>query len=139
VLALIGFVLMPTAEGGALGIGGGGGGFMSSRGTGNLLTRATGFLAAAFFATSLILSILAGWGRQQESIIRPGPTAPSPSAPGPAAPTSGPSILDQLRPPAPAPRRAARRGRSKPDRRPDFRALRQACDAISLVESVFED
>ncbi len=70
VLALIGFVLLQKSEGGALGIGGGGGGFMSSRGTGNLLTRTTGFLAAAFFATSLILSILAGWGRQPESIIR---------------------------------------------------------------------
>ncbi len=102
VLALIGFVLLQKSEGGALGIGGGGGGFMSSRGTGNLLTRVTGFLAAAFFATSLILSILAGWGRQPASIIRTGPTAPSPTAPGPAAPTSGPSILDQLRPPAPA-------------------------------------
>lgn len=102
VLALIGFVLLQKSEGGALGIGGGGGGFMSSRGTGNLLTRATAFLAAAFFATSLILSILAGWGRQPASIIRTGPTAPSPTAPGPAAPTSGPSILDQLRPPTPA-------------------------------------
>ncbi len=102
VLTMIGFVLLQKSEGGALGIGGGGGGFMSSRGTGNLLTRATGFLAAAFFATSLILSILAGWGRQPASIIRTGPTPPSPSAPGPAAPTSGPSILDQLRPPAPA-------------------------------------
>jgi preprotein translocase subunit SecG len=102
VLTMIGFVLLQKSEGGALGIGGGGGGFMSSRGTGNLLTRATAFLAAAFFATSLILSILAGWGRQPASIIRTGPTLPSPSAPGPAAPTSGPSILDQLRPTAPA-------------------------------------
>jgi preprotein translocase subunit SecG len=102
VLTMIGFVLLQKSEGGALGIGGGGGGFMSSRGTGNLLTRATGFLAAAFFATSLILSILAGWGRQPASIIRTGPTLPGPAAPGPAAPTSGPSILDQLRPPAPA-------------------------------------
>ena len=103
VLAMIGLVLLQKSEGGALGIGGGGGGFMSSRGTGNLLTRATAFLAAAFFATSLILSILAGWGRQPTSIVRGGPTLPSPTAPGPAAPTSGPSILDQLRPPAPAP------------------------------------
>ena len=102
VLGLIGLVLLQKSEGGALGIGGGGGGgFMSSRGSSNLLTRSTAFLAAAFFATSLILSILAGWGRQPASIIRTGPTLPSPTAPGPAAPTSGPSILDQLRPPAP--------------------------------------
>ena len=101
VMAMIGVVLLQKSEGGGLGIGSSGG-FMSSRGTGNLLTRVTGFLAAAFFATSLILSILAGWGRQPASIIRTGPTVPSPTAPGPAAPTSGPSILDQLRPPAPA-------------------------------------
>ena len=101
-LALVGVVLLQRSEGGALGIGGGGGGFMSSRGSSNLLTRVTGFLAGAFFLTSLTLSILAGWGRQPASIIRTGPTVPSPTAPGPAAPTSGPSILDQLRPPAPA-------------------------------------
>jgi preprotein translocase subunit SecG len=101
VLALIGVVLLQKSEGGALGIGGGGGsGFLSSRGTANALTRTTAFLAAAFFATSLILSILAGWGRQPASIVRGTPTAPTPTAPGPAAP-SGPTILDTLRQPAP--------------------------------------
>lgn len=100
VVALIGVVLLQKSEGGGLGIGGGGmGGFMSSRGTANVLTRATAILAAGFFATSLILSILAGWGRQPTSIVRqPG----APTAPGPAAPTTGPTILDTLRPPAPS-------------------------------------
>lgn len=60
-LALIGVVLLQRSEGGALGIGGGGGGggFMTGRGTANFLTRATAGLAAAFFATSLILSLIA--------------------------------------------------------------------------------
>lgn len=95
VLTLIGVVLLQKSEGGALGMGGGGGGgLMTSRGSANVLTRATGVLAAVFFATSLLLSILAGWGRQDSSIIgipQPGQTAPgAPSAPGG-------NILDQLK------------------------------------------
>jgi preprotein translocase subunit SecG len=92
VLAMIGVVLLQRSEGGALGIGGGGG-FMSSRGTGNLLTRTTAILAACFFATSLVLSILAGWGRGQQpsSIIRQ--TAPG----APSAPASGAGMLDALK------------------------------------------
>ena len=50
-------VLLQRSEGGALGIGGGNA-FMSSRGQGNVLTRATGILAAAFFATSIVLTVL---------------------------------------------------------------------------------
>ena len=99
VLSLIGVVLLQKSEGGALGMGGGGGGFMTSRGTSNMLTRATAILAAVFFATSLLLSILAGWGRQDRSIIgvpQPGQTVPG----GPSAP--GGSILDQLKGPSPS-------------------------------------
>jgi preprotein translocase subunit SecG len=60
VLALVGVVLLQRSEGGALGIGGGGGGgFMSARGAANTLTRTTAILAAAFFATSIALGILA--------------------------------------------------------------------------------
>ncbi len=60
VLALVAVVLLQRSEGGALGIGGGGGGgFMSSRGAANALTRTTAILAAAFFATSIILGIMA--------------------------------------------------------------------------------
>lgn len=62
-LALIGTVLLQRSEGGALGIGGGGGGgggaMFSSRGAANVLTRATAGLAAAFFVTSIALTILA--------------------------------------------------------------------------------
>ena len=48
VLAMIGLVLLQRSEGGALGIGGGEGAFMTGRGAGNVLTRATGVLAVAF-------------------------------------------------------------------------------------------
>lgn len=107
VLGMIGVVLLQRSEGGGLGIGGGGGGgFMSSRGTSNLLTRATAVLAALFFVTSLVLSILAGFERKPTSILQGGQAAPQ--APGAPAPLggSGGGVLDTLRqqsePPAPA-------------------------------------
>lgn len=85
-LTLIGLVLLQRSEGGALGIGGGGGsmgGLMSTRGQANLLSRATGVVAACFFATSLGLAILAGAGTRPASIVdRPSATQPSePAAP----------------------------------------------------------
>jgi preprotein translocase subunit SecG len=86
--ALIGVVLLQKSEGGALGMGGGGmAGFMSGRSTANLLTRTTAILAAAFFATSIVLAYLAGGTRAPNSIIdRPAGTAPATPAPQPAAP-----------------------------------------------------
>ena len=68
-LALIGVVLMQRSEGGALGIGGGGGGLFSARGTANALTRATAILGALFLASSLFLSILAGQDSTGRSIF----------------------------------------------------------------------
>jgi len=97
VLALIGTVLLQRSEGGGLGIGSGGG-FMTNRGSANVLTRATAILAGLFFATSVILSILAGWGRAPTSIIQGGgqPAAPI-SAPGAPPPlSSGGGVLNQL-------------------------------------------
>ena len=72
VLALIGVVLLQRSEGGGLGIGVDGGGFMTSRGTANVLTRATAILAGLFFVTSLMLSILAGMNRKPTSILQDG-------------------------------------------------------------------
>lgn len=94
VLAMIAVVLMQKSEGGGLGMGGGGGGnFMSSRGTANVLTRATAFLAAGFFLTSLLLSMLAGIERKPSSIIPGGGPAPTqPSAPGQLPPLSLPDL-----------------------------------------------
>jgi preprotein translocase subunit SecG len=96
VASLIGVVLLQKSEGGGLGIGSTGG-FLTSRGTANVLTRATAFLAAAFFATSLVLSVLAGFHRNPSSILQPagGSTAPAPGQPAPP-PTGGGGLLDQL-------------------------------------------
>jgi preprotein translocase subunit SecG len=104
VMAMIGLVLLQRSEGGGLGMGGGG--VMSSRGTANMLTRTTAILAGAFFATSLLLSILAGIERKPASILggsQPGPAAPA--APGAPAPLSqgGRGVLDQLNKPAAPP------------------------------------
>ena len=110
VLALIGVVLLQKSEGGGLGIGSTAG-FMTSRGTANVLTRATAILAGLFFATSLILSILAGMNRKPTSILQGG--RPAPTAPGPNAPLSPGGILTQL-PPAPPAAPAAPAGPQVP-------------------------
>ena len=83
-LALIGVVLLQRSEGGALGIGGGGGGFMTGRGAANLLTRVTAGLAAAFFATSLLLSLVATRTGAPRSIL----DAPASVPGGPRQPAS---------------------------------------------------
>lgn len=68
VVALVGVVLLQRSEGGGLGIGGGSG-FMTARGAANALTRTTAILAAAFFATSLALSLLARYGERPIDIL----------------------------------------------------------------------
>ncbi|NIJ42740.1 preprotein translocase subunit SecG [Parvibaculum indicum] len=79
-VALVAVVLLQRSEGGALGIGGDGGGFMSGRGAGSALTRATAFLAGLFFLTSLGLGILATYsgsgGSILDNIAPPPETAP---------------------------------------------------------------
>ena len=108
VAAMIGVVLLQKSEGGGLGIGSTGG-FLSSRGTASVLTRTTAILAGTFFATSLLLSILAGWERKPHSIIQGAPAQQTPGAPAPATPLGqgGGGVLDTLRQneqrPAPAP------------------------------------
>jgi preprotein translocase subunit SecG len=107
VATLIATVLLQKSEGGGLGIGGGAG-FMSSRGTANLLTRTTAILAVGFFLTSLFLSWLASYDRKPSSIL---PTTQSQPLGGatPSAPSSGGGVLDSLKksdeqqsPPAPS-------------------------------------
>jgi preprotein translocase subunit SecG len=101
VLAMIGTVLLQRSEGGGLGIGSSGG-FLTSRGTANVLTRTTAFLAAAFFATSLILSILASWERKPRSILQNTGTPAGQTQPGAPAPLGqGGGVLDTLRGGAP--------------------------------------
>ncbi|MFQ3456651.1 preprotein translocase subunit SecG [Bradyrhizobium sp. UFLA01-814] len=97
VAVMIGAVLLQKSEGGGLGMGGGAG-FMSSRGTANLLTRTTAILAVGFFLTSLFLSWYAGYDRKPSSIIGAGAPAQTQPAGGTPmnAPTSG-GILDSLK------------------------------------------
>jgi len=68
-VALVATVLLQRSEGGALGIGGGGDGFMSGRGAGNALTRATAILAGLFMTTSLALGIIATRGGSADSVL----------------------------------------------------------------------
>ncbi len=70
-VALVGTVLLQRSEGGALGIGGsgGGGGFLSGRGAANMLTRTTALLAAAFFVTSITLTLIHKNTGQPTSIL----------------------------------------------------------------------
>ncbi|MGQ0457573.1 MAG: preprotein translocase subunit SecG [Hyphomicrobium sp.] len=109
--ALVGVVLLQKSEGGALGMGGGGsGGFLTGRGTANLLTRATAALAAAFFATSISLTILANNNAPAGSAFDTAPANSTP-APAPGVPADGAKpaegarggILDKLQPPGQAP------------------------------------
>ena len=87
--ALVVIILLQRSEGGGLGIGGGGGGgggmggFMSARGTANLLTRATAILATCFFTTRLTLAIIADSGRKNSIAdqIRAEETPSIPKAP----------------------------------------------------------
>jgi preprotein translocase subunit SecG len=97
VAVLIGAVLLQKSEGGGLGMGGGAG-FMSSRGTANLLTRTTAILAGLFFVTSMVLAWLAGANRTPTSIIGMPPA--SQSQPGGATPVTPPTsggVLDTLK------------------------------------------
>ena len=97
VATLIATVLLQKSEGGGLGVGGGAG-FMSSRGTANLLTRTTAVLAVGFFVTSLFLSWIASYDRKPSSIIGL-PASQSQPAGGatPVAPPTSGGLLDQLK------------------------------------------
>ena len=95
VIALVATVLLQRSEGGALGVGGGGG-FMTGRGQANALTRATAILGTLFFVTSLGLTLLAHYNRAPKSIIDQIPQATR-SQPATTLPAGGATPLDQLR------------------------------------------
>lgn len=112
-VALVAVILLQKSEGGALGMGGGSGGFMSTRGVGDLLTRTTGILAAAFFILCLTLTLVIGRAHKGDAVvdrlkiqgIDPASLATKPAAPAaPAANnTTGPApnaplLLDAPKP-----------------------------------------
>lgn len=121
-VALTAVILLQRSEGGALGMGGGPSGFMTARGAGNLLTRATSILAIAFFVCAIGLTIAGNFARGSRSVIdadavgaiavgteQPAAQA-EPITPTPAAPAA-PSLddleasLPASAAPAPAPAR----------------------------------
>lgn len=104
VVALVGVVLLQRSEGGALGIGGGG--FMSVRGAANALTRTTAILAAAFFATSIALGVLAKLDSRPADVLDAIPAQSGQN-------TDGKGLFDQL-----APKTDGAAGTAKGDEKP---------------------
>lgn len=128
---LIIVVLMQRSEGGALGSGGSPTGLVTARGAGDLLTRITWILFAAFLVLSLAQTVVGGRERSSQSFVKSlkgtsinlgNTAAPSPkTAPGqtpppnlqvPANKTTAPFDLSAPKPtvnlpltPAPAPKR----------------------------------
>ncbi|SRR5579883_273873 len=98
VIALIGVVLLQKSEGG--GLVSSTSGFLTGRGTANVLTRTTALLAAGFFITSLALSWLAGLDRKPSSIIPAGGAPAGQQSQMPTAPvaplSTGGGVLNQL-------------------------------------------
>ncbi len=82
-IGLVISILLQRSEGGALGIGGsgGGGGMMTARGQANFLTRVTAVLATGFVITSLVLAIVASQNRKPRSVIDAAPAVPTQGAP----------------------------------------------------------
>jgi preprotein translocase subunit SecG len=99
---LVCVILLQRSEGGALGIGGGGG-FMTGRSAGNALTKTTAVLAAMFFSTSLVLTILAGHQGTPTSILTPaGPDGGAGALPGLQLPAAAPQPGQAAPPQAPS-------------------------------------
>ncbi len=68
-LSMGSLILIQRSEGGALGMGGGPSGFMSARGTGNLLTALTGWFAVAFFVCSIALTVVGNMQNHTTSAV----------------------------------------------------------------------
>ena len=84
-------------------MGGGGGGFMSTRGAGDLLTRTTWILAGLFFFMCLTLTVCSGQLKSNGSVVDRLKNAP---ATVPPPPVKAPGGFDAPKPevqPTPAP------------------------------------
>ena len=114
-IALVAVILIQRSEGGAFGMGGGGGtmgGFMTARGASNFLTRTTAILAAVFMGLSLLLAVISQGPRERRVLI---PDASAPATPGgapalsiPGAPPAAPAADSPTpTPPAAAPAQPA--------------------------------
>jgi preprotein translocase subunit SecG len=93
-IALVGAILLQKKEGGLGGLGGGSGGLgglMSGRAKADGLSKLTGLLAVAFFATSLALALIGSREVQQGPLVpaTTGTTAPTTAPANVPAPASG--------------------------------------------------
>jgi preprotein translocase subunit SecG len=95
-LFLVGVILLQKKEGGIGGLGGGGGsgglgGLMSGRAKADGLSKATGLLAVAFFATSLALAVIGAHSRTSGPLVpeTTGTTAPATAPADGTVPASG--------------------------------------------------
>lgn len=100
-VCLIGLVLLQRSEGGALGIGGGGGGaLMSGRGASDAMAQLTSIAGALFLGVSLLLTWLSGAGGGPSNSVfdtQP-PAVTAPLTPAPAAPAPAPATTDETAP-----------------------------------------
>jgi preprotein translocase subunit SecG len=68
-IAMSAVILMQRSEGGALGMGGSPSGILTVSGAGDLLTRTTSVLAAAFFLLCLLLTVVQGRTHSGGSVV----------------------------------------------------------------------
>lgn len=104
-LLLVGVVLLQRSEGGGLGVGGGNS-VMTGRGAATALAKVTWGLAAAFIATSLTLTWMAGVRANSGSVVDALTAPVTAPAEGTTAPAPGGNLLPELpsaTTPAPAP------------------------------------
>jgi len=94
-LCLIGVVLLQRSEGGGLGMGsgGGGGGVMTGRQAASALSRLTWIFAAAFIATSILMTVIAAKNSAGGSVVDRLGTAPAVEEEAAPALPEGESLL----------------------------------------------
>jgi preprotein translocase subunit SecG len=82
-MGVVGLVLMQRSEGGALGMGGGGGGLISGRGAADVLAKSTTALGVLFIITSMTLTLVAAGRDERRSVIEGAPVSAPAPAPAP--------------------------------------------------------
>jgi preprotein translocase subunit SecG len=100
-IALVGVILMQRTSSDGGGLTGGSssmGGLMTVRGTANLLTRTTSFLATGFIITSILLTILGGTATRARSItedVKPAAAETPMPTENPLVPGADKGVLDK--------------------------------------------
>ncbi|HBN22088.1 MAG TPA: preprotein translocase subunit SecG [Holosporales bacterium] len=98
VAIMIGLILLQKSEGGGLGMGGGG--LMTARGTANLLTRSTAVMATLFFVSTLVLAMNFKGSKSSESILDAASTKDQAPKEMPAVDHSKPALPTEPEAPA---------------------------------------